>query len=73
MAETDPKPLDGSEKHPDHRKKNVVFENKDAVFLVNLAKDVAAGNKRFVGFYKDEETGELVEATSQRRIMPRYM
>lgn len=72
MSDTNRKVLDGSVRH-NHRKKNVTFETKDAVFLINLAKDVASGNKRFVGFYRDDETGELVEATSQRRIMPRYL
>lgn len=55
------------------RKGNPQLEAKDSVKVYNWIRDVLAEKKTFVGFVKDSETGELVEVSSQRRIMPRYL
>lgn len=66
------KPVDGTgEDRP--RQLNPHLDGPDSIKVYNWIRDVLSEKKRFIGFQKDPETGELVEVTSNRRIMPRYL
>lgn len=59
--------------HYKEREGNPVIETHSTRLVMNLLQDVAGKRKRCLVITRDEETGDLVEANTQKRILVRYM